>query len=73
MSRESAYRLRNRSEGTLFALLWEHAFAPDMQPAEVHSQSLTDGRIMPLLGTHFRRQCGDFRNIGRRNGEPRGT
>ena len=29
MSREGAYRLRDRSEGTLFALMWDRALAPD--------------------------------------------
>src|SRR3954452_8688053 len=34
MSRESAYRLRDRREGALFAALWDEALAP--RPAEVH-------------------------------------
>jgi len=70
MSREGAYRLRDRTEGTLFALLWDRALAPDPGPREVHSRALTDGRIMRLLGTYFRQESGDFANI---NGtEPNG-
>jgi hypothetical protein len=69
MSREGAYRLRNRSEGTLFAFLWHRALAPDLSPCEVHNAPLTDGRIMRLLGTHFRRERGDFANIGARKAE----
>jgi hypothetical protein len=65
MSREGAYRLRDRSEGTLFAVLWDRALAPDPALREVHSQPLTDGRIMRLLGTYFRPESGDFLNIGR--------
>ena len=73
MSREGAYRLRDRSEGTLFSLLWDRALAPDPGSREGHSQSLTDGRIMRLLGTHFRRERGDFLNIGARGAERPGT
>jgi hypothetical protein len=73
MSREGAYRLRSRSDGTLFALLWDRALAPDPGPREGHSQSLTDRRIMRLLGTHFRRERGDFLNIGARKAERPGT
>lgn len=71
MSREGAYRLRNRSHGTLFALLWDRALAPEPCPAEVHMPQLTNGRIMRLLGTHYRRERGDFLNIGARNPQPR--
>jgi hypothetical protein len=73
MSREGAYRLRNRSEGTLFALLWDRGLAPDAAPREVHTEALSDGQIARLLGTHFRRERGDFLNFGRRNGERRST
>jgi len=58
MSRESAYRLRERREGALFAALWDRILQP--QPSEGHTPSLTTGRIMRLLGTHFRRERGDF-------------
>ena len=68
MSREGAYRLRDRSEGTLFALLWDRALALDPSPREVHTRPLTNGRIMRLLGTHYRRKRGDFLNIGGRKG-----
>src|SRR5438552_13481847 len=60
MSRESAYRLRDRREGALFALLWDQAVAFEPGPAEVHIGSIGDGRLMRLLGNHFRRECGDF-------------
>jgi hypothetical protein len=63
MSREGAYRLRNRCEGTLFALLWDRALTPGPIRLEVHNQALTDGRIMRLLGDHYRRESGDFRSI----------
>ena len=58
MSRESAYRLRERREGALFAALWDRILQP--QQSEVHTLSLTTGRIMRLLGNHFRRERGDF-------------
>ena len=66
MSREGAYRLRKRSEGSLFALLWDRALGPEPLPPEVHNQSLTDGRVMRLLGNKYRRERGDFLNIGTR-------
>jgi hypothetical protein len=59
MSRESAYRLRSRSGG-LFALLWDRALEPDLPSSEVHSREMSDGRIMRLLGNHFRWENGDF-------------
>jgi hypothetical protein len=62
MSRESAYRLRERCEGVLFAALWEEALA--FQPAESHNRSWTNGQLMRLLGNHFRRKRGDFSAIG---------
>jgi hypothetical protein len=62
MSRESAYRLRERREGALFAALWDRILQP--QQREVHTPPLTTGRIMRLLGTHFRRERGDFAAIG---------
>ena len=65
MSRESAYRLRNRREGGLFAAMWDRALAFEPGHAEVHIASCADGRLMRVLGNHFRRECGDFRAIGR--------
>lgn len=65
MSRESAYRLRNRSEGSLFVLLWDRALQADLPaPGESHSGALTDGRIERLLGNCYRREWGDFANAG---------
>jgi hypothetical protein len=66
MSREGAYRLRNRSEGSLFALLWDRALAPEPAQREVHMEQFTGGQIARLLGNHFRRERGDFVDIGRR-------
>ncbi|MFL6764820.1 MAG: hypothetical protein ACJ8FO_06450 [Sphingomicrobium sp.] len=64
MSRESAYRLRERKDGALFAAFWDRAVAFQQSRAEVHIDSLADGRLMRLLGTHYRRERGDFSNIG---------
>lgn len=66
MSRESAYRLRDRREGALFGLLWDHALAPEPPRREVHLEPLTNGRVMRLLGNAYRRERGDFLNIGAR-------
>ena len=70
MSRESAYRLRERREGALFAALWDEALA--FRPAEVHIPPLTNGRIMRLLGNHFRRERGNFAAFGVKRTESRG-
>ena len=56
MSRESAHRLRNRAE--LFAALWDRALRG--APGEVHIPPLSDGRIMRLLGNHYRRENNGF-------------
>ena len=66
MSREGAHRLRNRCEGTLFTLLWDRALAPVPGSPEVHTGTLSDGQLTRLLGNHYRRERGDFRNIGAR-------
>jgi hypothetical protein len=66
MSRESAYRLRDRKDGALFAALWDQTLQQSGSPREVHSSPLTNGRIMRLLGTRFRRNRGDFVAIGSR-------
>ena len=73
ISRESAYRLRNRRDGALFGALWDRALAPYLCRSEVHNPPLTDGRIMRLLGMHYRRERGDFLNIGARRAGLRGT
>lgn len=70
MSRESAYRLRRRRDGALFAALWDRALAPK-PPAEVHIDRLGDGQLMRLLGNQFRRERGDFGAIGSRPPEGR--
>jgi len=62
MSRESAYRLRGRKDGALFAVLWDRAFQPER--AEIHIHPLADGPLMRLLGNHYRRERGDFSTIG---------
>ena len=66
MSRESAYRLRERPQGALFAALWDQALQFDAGP-ESHNPELTDGRLMRLLGNHFRWERGDFDRIGSAN------
>lgn len=73
MSRESAYRLRNRRDGALFGLLWDHVLAPEPPTREVHIERLTDGQLARLLGNHYRRERGDFQNIGRRKADRPGT
>jgi len=61
-SRESAYRLRDRRDGALFGLLWDQALS---EPgAEVHMPRLTAGRIMRLLGNHYRRKRGNSATFG---------
>src|SRR5689334_7090104 len=60
MSREGAYRFRRRMDDTLFGLLWDRAFVLP-SAVEVHKPALTDGRIMRMLGNHYRRKRGDFR------------
>ena len=72
MSRESAYRLRNRSDG-LFALLWDRTLQPVPVPSEVHTRPLTNGRLLSLLGTHYRRERGDYSNIRAAAPAPRET
>jgi hypothetical protein len=57
MSRESAYRLRDRAE--LFAAFWDRIFAPAFA-GESHTPSWTDGQLMRLLGNHYRRQSNGF-------------
>ena len=71
MSRESAYRLRERRDGALFAALWDEALAFRPDPVEVHIEALSNGRIMRLLGNHYRRERGDFSNIGSNSGQSR--
>src|SRR4051812_28969594 len=65
MSRRSAYRLRDRRDGALFGSLWDRILAPKASASEVHIDAFGDGRIMRLLGNHFRRKRGDFLHIGR--------
>ena len=73
MSRESAYRLRDRREGALFAALWDRLLGCQPQPIEVHMEAFSDGRIMRLLGNHYRRERGDFTRIGSRRADSLGT
>jgi hypothetical protein len=63
MSRESAYRLCERKEGALFGSLWARAVGLQPPTAKVHIDALADGRLMRLLGNHYRRERGDFSNI----------
>lgn len=56
MSRESAHRLRNRAE--LFAALWDRALGDT--PSEGHIPPLNEGRLMRVLGNHYRRENNGF-------------
>ena len=79
MSREGAYRLRDRRDGVLFAALWDIALAgpgpesPASSPSEGHTSDLGNGQLLRLLSNHFRRKNGDFRAIGSRPAKVRGT
>ncbi|HET7605309.1 MAG TPA: LysR family transcriptional regulator, partial [Sphingomicrobium sp.] len=42
MSRESAYRLRDRGIGALFAALWDRALLPEPVRSEGHNRLLTE-------------------------------
>jgi hypothetical protein len=64
MSREGAYRFLNRDPGSLFAALWNLALAPRMPNSEVHTEMLSAGRVLRLLGNHHRRERGDFLDVG---------
>lgn len=64
MSRESAYRLRSRRHGLLFAHLWDRILLPDPAGREGHTRGLGDRRLARLLGIQFRRERGDFHAIG---------
>src|SRR4051794_37365295 len=65
MSRESAYRLRERRDGALFAALWDRVVGGDVRdPPESHTHALTDGRLVRLLGMHLRREREDFVAFG---------
>jgi hypothetical protein len=46
MSRESAYRLRARSAGALFALLWDRAMQPPLRRFESHTDAMGNGALM---------------------------
>jgi|SRR5689334_3126353 len=65
MSRESAYRLRDRAE--LFAALWDRVLAPIID-VESHTRPWTNGQLLRLLGNHYRRKNGDFAAIGANRG-----
>ncbi len=61
ISRESAYRLRRRPDGALFAALWDKAMCPASRPrCQVHTALLADGRLERLLAPHFRRKTANF-------------
>src|SRR4051794_13111886 len=72
MSRESAYRLRERRDGALFAALWDRILQPSRSSGpEVHTGVFSDGRLARLLGTHFRWERGDFSAIRSPRGKAR--
>lgn len=68
MSRESAYRLRDRREGALFGLLWDRILSPAPRQSEVHIAELSDGAIIRLLERHFLRETGDLTSPGSTGG-----
>jgi hypothetical protein len=60
--------------GALFAALWDIALeAPPEGPLKGHTSDLSNGQLMRLLSTHFRRMNGDFHAIGSRSAKVRGT
>lgn len=64
MSRKSAYRLRDRRDGALFAALWDRALTSgEANKIESHSGILSDSALARLLGTHFRRKRGDYERM----------
>lgn len=71
MSRESAHRLRTRSDGSLLALLWDRALAP--VAGKGHNATLTDGALTRALGNLFRRERGDFATIGANDAQTAGA
>ena len=71
MSRESAYRLRRRPEGLLFAALWDAILRPAAAgERESHTSAIAGGSLLRLLGMHFRRKTAGF---FRPSGESRGS
>jgi hypothetical protein len=59
MSRESAYRLRRRPEGALFALLWDRALAqptPRARLAAAAKSHIEDGAMLRHLSQAMRRR-----------------
>jgi hypothetical protein len=45
--------------------LWDRILQPDAAGRlEGHSHALSDGRLARLLGTHYRRERGDFSSVG---------
>ncbi len=79
MSRESAYRLRERPAGELFAALWDGVFqVTGVANSQGHSCAPDDRSVVRLLGLQYRRQRGDFSAIGStapcaRESRPTGT
>lgn len=61
MSREGAYRFRERRDGALFAALWDRVLAPKPCASEVHMEQFSDGRIARLLGNQIGGNAGIFR------------
>src|SRR6266496_3055756 len=51
MSRESAYRLRARQDGAIFAALWDRIMRRGVDGSgESHIPALSNGRLARLLG-----------------------
>ena len=72
MSRNSAYRFRERRDGALFAALWDRILAPHFADVpKVDIGQLGNGALLRLLGNHYRRESGEFGEFARRSAEAR--
>ena len=72
MSRNGAYRFRERRDGALFAALWDRILAPGFADVpKVDIGRLSGGALMRLLGNHHRRESGEFAEFARRAAETR--
>jgi hypothetical protein len=72
MRRESAYRLRRRPEGALFALLWDRTLGqpmPQARPAPALKGHIGDGALLRQLARAARR--GSLQGHGNAEGHTR--
>lgn len=72
MSRNGAYRFRERRDGALFAALWDRILVSRlMDVPKVDIGRLSNGALARLLGNHYRRESGEFAEFARRSAEAR--